>query len=75
MTSWWSGTRLVAGRALREGWSSKSWRVVTILMLTAGLAIVIVPRMLGGDTPRYTLATVGESPAGVLLPQARSKGR
>lgn len=71
MTTWWAGTRLVAGRAIREGWSSKSWRVVTALMLLAGLAIVIVPRLLGGDTPRYTLATVGQSPA-VLLGQLQS---
>ena len=64
--SWWAGTRLVAGRALREGWSSKSWRAVTLLMLLAGLAIVVVPRLLGGDTPRYTLATVGATPGGLL---------
>lgn len=63
--SWWSGTRLVAGRAMREGWSSKSWRVVTALMLLAGLAIVVVPRMLGGGTPQYTLAAVGTLSPGV----------
>lgn len=64
--SWWAGTRLVAVRALREGWSSKSWRVVTGLMLAAGLAIVVVPRLLGDDAPSYTLATAGEAPAGFV---------
>jgi len=65
--SWWAGTRLVAARALREGWSSKSWRVVTGLMLLAGLAIVIVPRMLGQQAPSYTLATAGQAPAGIVV--------
>jgi ABC-2 type transport system permease protein len=64
--SWWAGTRLVAGRALGEGWSSKSWRIVTALMLLTGLAIVIVPRLLGDERPSYTLATEEQqAPAGL----------
>jgi ABC-2 type transport system permease protein len=57
--TYWTGTRLVAGRAITEGGSSKSWRVVTALMLLIGLAVVIVPRMIGERQASYTLATVG----------------
>jgi ABC-2 type transport system permease protein len=63
--SWWPGARLVAGRALAEGGSSKSWRIVTLLMLLAGLAVAIVPRLLGSQTPQYTLGVVGDVPAGL----------
>jgi len=62
---WWTGTRLVSGRAIVSGWSSRSWKVVTGLMLMAGLASIIVPRMLSDQTPSYTLATVGQPPAAV----------
>lgn len=57
---WWTGTRLVAGRSLAEGFRSRSWRVVTAVLLVVGLAIVIVPRLLGDDQTTYRLASVGE---------------
>lgn len=61
--SWWEGTALVAGRAVREAVSSRSWRVVTVLMLVLGIAVVVVPRLVGQSTPTYRLTVVGEAPA------------
>ncbi len=59
---WWAGTRLVAGRALREGTASRSWRVVTVVMLLLGLAVVVVPRLVGDQQVTYTIATIGDPP-------------
>lgn len=63
-TSWWEGTRLVAGRSLSDGARSKTVRITTLILLLIGMAVVFLPRVLGGDQPTYTLATVGPvSPA------------
>ena len=59
--SWWAGTRLVAARALSEGVAAKGWRAVTALMLLAGIAAVVIPRLLGSSVPTYTLVTVGNA--------------
>jgi ABC-2 type transport system permease protein len=40
-------------------------RITTLILLLVGLAVVFVPRMLSGDEPTYTLATVGEPSASV----------
>ena len=63
--SWWEGTRLVAGRSLADGARSRTVRISTAVLLLVGLAIVFVPRLLGGDEPTYTLASVGETSASV----------
>jgi ABC-2 type transport system permease protein len=60
-SAWWEGTRLVAGRSLSEGVRSRTTRITTLILLLVGLAVVFVPRMLSGDEPTYTLATVGQS--------------
>jgi ABC-2 type transport system permease protein len=71
---WWGGTRLVAGRALAEGLSSKSWRIVTAVLLLLGLAAVVLPRLLGSGGTEYTLVTVGPaSPALVAQLDASAK--
>jgi ABC-2 type transport system permease protein len=57
---WWTGTRLVAGRALGDGFSSRSWRIVTGVLLLLGLAIIIVPRLLGDQAVSYRLAYVDD---------------
>ncbi len=67
-SSWWAGMRLVAGRAIAEGWASRSWRVVTALMLLLGLAVVVVPRIIGEQEARYTLATVGGTSPSLAAP-------
>jgi ABC-2 type transport system permease protein len=61
--AWWQGTRLVAGRALADGVRSRTVRITTLILLLVGLAVVMVPRLLGGDEPTYTLASVGEPSA------------
>jgi ABC-2 type transport system permease protein len=64
-SGWWEGTRLVAGRSLSDALRSRTVRVTTLILLLVGLAVVFVPRMLSGDEPTYTLATVGEPSASV----------
>ena len=66
MRAWWQGTRLVAERGLVENLRSRSFKVVTGLLLLISIAAVIVPRLLGGGPTTYTLATVGEAPAAVV---------
>jgi ABC-2 type transport system permease protein len=63
---WWGGTRLVASRALAEGFASRSWRVVTAVLLLLGLAAVVVPRLLGSGGTAYTLVTVGPAPSALV---------
>lgn len=60
--SFWGGVWLVAGRAMAEIWASRSWRVITVIWVLLGIALVVVPRLLADDTTTYTLATVGEAP-------------
>jgi len=67
----WKGTRLVVGRAMAEAWGSRSWRVVTLIMLAIGLAVVIVPRVIGDRETTYTLALVGQ-PAPPLMAQLQA---
>ena len=63
LTGWWEGVRLVAGRSLSDGLRSRTMRIVTLILLLIGLAVVYVPRLLAGDEPTYTLATIGTAPA------------
>jgi ABC-2 type transport system permease protein len=59
--TWWEATRLVAGRSLSERVRSRTVRISSLVLLGIGLAVVFVPRLLGGDEPVYTLASVGEA--------------
>ncbi len=61
--SWWHGTLLVARRGLLETVRSKTFRVVTGVLLLAAVVSVAVPVVLSGRTTTYTLATVGPAPA------------
>jgi ABC-2 type transport system permease protein len=61
MTSWWSGTRLVASRALTQTLRSRAYKVVTGLLLLLSIAVVVLPRLLTEGPPTYTLATVGQA--------------
>jgi ABC-2 type transport system permease protein len=63
MTGWWPGTRLVAGRAIADGAASKSWRVITVLMLLLGTAAVLLPRLLDSGPAQYRLAATPGTPA------------
>lgn len=66
MKHWWTGTRLVAGRGLRETLRSTSFRVVTALLLVMAVAAVVVPRLIDTGRPAYTLATVEPAPRALV---------
>jgi ABC-2 type transport system permease protein len=59
MNQWWRGTLLVAGRAIGQNLRSRSFKVVTGLLLLLSIAVIVVPRLLSNQVPTYTLATVG----------------
>jgi len=61
--SWWHGTALVYGRGLREQLRSRTFKVVTLLLLALSIAAVVVPKLIAGGPTTYTLATVGRAPA------------
>jgi ABC-2 type transport system permease protein len=66
MRAWWQGTRLVAERGLVENLRSRSFKVVTALLLLISIAAVTLPQLLGGGPTTYTLATVGQAPTEVV---------
>ena len=67
MGTGWQGTRLVAQRGLVESVKSRSFKVVTGLLLLLSLAGVALPQILGKNGPTtYTLATAGKAPADVV---------
>ena len=75
--AWSRGTALVARRTLWEGLRSKSVRISTALLLLVALGLVFGPRLLGGDRPAYTVATIGPAPAalsGGLTAAGRAAG-
>lgn len=61
--TWWHGTALVLGRGLREQLRSRTFKIVTALMLLLSIGAVVVPRLVTGGPTTYTLATVGPAPA------------
>ncbi len=63
MTRWWHGTWLVLRRNLVENLRSRTYRVITGLILTVSVAAVVLPQVLGDDETTYTLASVGEPAA------------
>jgi len=68
MNAWWRGTQLVAGRALRQNLRSRSFRVVTGLLLLLSIAAIVVPRLLTDQVPSYTLVTVGTADPALVAP-------
>jgi ABC-2 type transport system permease protein len=66
MSTWWRGTALVAERGLVENLRSRSFKVVTGLILLLSIAAVTVPQILGGESTTYTMATTGKAPAAVV---------
>lgn len=66
MRRWWRGTRLVAGRGLVENIRSRSFKIVTGLLLLLSVAAVVAPQILGGGGTTYTLATVGNASSDVV---------
>lgn len=66
MGTWWQGTALVAERGLAENFRSKTFKVVTGLLLLLSVAAIVLPQILGGERTTYTLATTGKAPAGIV---------
>jgi len=66
MGTWWRGTALVAERGLVENVRSRSFKVVTALLLLMSAAAVTVPQILGAQATTYTIATTGAAPAEVV---------
>jgi ABC-2 type transport system permease protein len=62
MRDWWQGTGLVGGRALLETVRSRTFKLVTGVLLALAIAAVTIPQLLRDDTTTYTLATVGDAP-------------
>jgi ABC-2 type transport system permease protein len=56
--AWWAGTRLVFERGLLEKVRSKTFRIVTALLLVVSVGAVVA-QSLANETTTYTLATVG----------------
>ncbi|WP_454777623.1 ABC transporter permease [Georgenia muralis] len=63
--TWWTGTRLVTGRAIRENLRSRTFKIVTAFLLLLSVAAVLLPQLLGQDERDFTLATAGEVPTGL----------
>lgn len=61
--TWWHGMSLVLGRGLREQLRSRTFKIVTGLMLLLSIGAVLVPRLIAGGPTTYTLVTVGPAPA------------
>lgn len=59
---WWTGTLLVAERIVKENLRSRSFRLITGLMLLLSIALITLPQVFAGDDTTYTLATVGPAP-------------
>ncbi|EWT01047.1 hypothetical protein N865_11925 [Intrasporangium oryzae NRRL B-24470] len=66
MSAWWRGTALVAERGLVENVRSRTFRIVTGLLLILSVAAVVVPQLLSGGPTTYTLATVGTAPTTLM---------
>src|SRR5674476_1073108 len=66
MRTWWRGTALVAERGLVENLRSRSFKVLTGLLLLLSIAAVTIPQILGAQGTTYTLATIGKAPAAVV---------
>ncbi len=61
----WRGAALVAEREIRERIRTKSFAVITGILLLAGLAAVIVPTLVGDDGPDTATVAVVGAPAGL----------
>jgi ABC-2 type transport system permease protein len=66
METWWRGTALVAERGIVESIRSRTFKVVTGILLILSVAAVVVPQLLGSNQPTYTLATTAQPPAALV---------
>jgi ABC-2 type transport system permease protein len=66
MGTWWRGTALVAERGIVESVRSRTFKVVTGLLLVLSIAAVVVPQLMRSNETTYTLATTAQAPAGLV---------
>ncbi len=60
----WGGAVLVAEREMRERVRSRSFRVITVILIVASLALVITPALFDDDGASTTrIGVAGGSPA------------
>ena len=71
---WWDGVRLVYERGLLENLRSRTFKVVTTILLLASVGALAFPQLLGGGKQTYTLATIGPAPA-PLVTSLQAAGR
>jgi len=75
MTGWWSGTLLVLRRNLLESLRSKTYKIITGVLVLISIGVVVLPQVFGEEETTYTLATVGAVPDDVkLLLEAAGEG-
>jgi ABC-2 type transport system permease protein len=74
MRAWWRGTSLVAERGLVENLRSRSFKVLTGLLLLLSIAAVTIPQILSAGGATYTIATTGKAP-GALVAALDAAGR
>ena len=67
MGLWWRGASLVAERGLVENLRSRSFKVVTGLLLLLSVAAVTIPQVLNAQDTTYTIATTGRAPADLVV--------
>ena len=66
MGAWWRGTALVAERGMVENVRSRTFKVVTAMLLVLSAAAVILPQLLRSDETTHTLATTAQAPADLV---------
>src|ERR1035437_4797265 len=59
------GTALVAERGITENLRSRTFKVITALLLLSSIAAVTIPQVLSGAGTTYTIATIGKAPVQV----------
>ena len=66
MNAWLGTTWLIAARELRQGWRARSFRIVTVLLVVAVAAAILIPAALHGSPSTKKVGIVGSGPAAVL---------
>lgn len=67
MLGWWKGMSLLAERGLVETLRTRSFKVVTSLLLLLSVAGVVAPQFFDDENPTYTLATVDRAPSELVV--------
>jgi ABC-2 type transport system permease protein len=67
------GTALVAERGIAENLRSRTFKVITALLLLSSIAAVTIPQVLSGAGTTHTIATIGKAPAQVAALDAAGK--